>query len=437
MTCKLFSREHPIRGTIQPPGDKSISHRAIMIGAIANGTTYITNFLDADDCLETINVFIDLGVKIKQNGTDVQIDGSGLNTLQSPKNPLYVGNSGTTARLLLGLLAGMPLSAKVTGDDSLSNRPMARILGPLRKMGAKVYGDNFNETLPVTMKGTSLTGIHYTLPVKSAQVKSALLLAGLSASGRTTLIEPTQTRDHTEIMLKTFGADIHQEKGSMIISNAFSLQAQSIHVPGDISSAAFLLAAAAIVPHSKITVQEVGLNPTRTGFVECLKKMGANIVFHNVHEMNGESVGDITLTHQSLTSIVIEGEMIPRLIDEIPIIALIATQAHGTTIIRHAEELRVKETDRIEAIADILRTLGASFTKTWDGFYIHGKSALTGGTVKACGDHRIAMMAVIASTIAKEPVIIDDTSSIAISYPEFFSDLADLSNNAIKPTLVD
>ena len=423
----FYPSTHPLYGSIRPPGDKSISHRTIMLGAIAKGTTYIDNFLNADDCRKTINIFSELGVKVEHDNTHVRIHGREINTFQTPSQSLYVGNSGTTARLTLGILSGFPKPATVTGDPSLSKRPMDRILTPLKQMGVKANGRGRAETLPVTIQGGTLTGIHYKLPVKSAQVKSAILLAGLFASTPTKVIEPIQTRDHTENMLRAFGADIQRKDKCIHISNKYALKAQSIQVPGDLSSAAFLLGAAAIIPNSSITIKNMGLNPTRSGFIDCLKEMGAKLDIHHVQKTNGELTGHVTLTYRPLRGITIEGEIIPRLIDEIPIIALIATQAKGKTIIRHAEELRIKETDRIEAIAHTLTTLGASILQTNDGFHIDGETTLSGGKVSAFADHRMAMMVVIASKIAKNPVIIDDISSINISYPDFFSDLAYLN----------
>lgn len=416
-----------MRGIIDVPGDKSISHRSIMFGSIANGTTKITNFLDGEDCLQTMRAFQAMGVKINQNGSDVTIESEGIESLQEPTAPLYFGNSGTTARLMVGLLAGFPFLTIIHGDSFLTNRPMDRVINPLRRMGAQIDGRHEGHLLPLAIRGTLLTGIHYELPVKSAQVKSAVLLAGLLADGTTTVIEKTQTRNHTENMLEAFGADITVNDDEITITNQKSLQATNIRVPGDISSAAFWLVAAAIVPRSEITLHNVGLNDTRTGIIDILNDMGAEMTTMNEQMSSGESAADIKIKQASLTGTTIEGGIIPRLIDEIPIIALLATQATGKTIIKDAEELRVKETDRIEAVVDVLSTLGADITATEDGIIIQGPTPLSGGSVSAYNDHRIAMMAVVASFIASKTVLLDDDASIAISYPDFFTDLKSLT----------
>lgn len=415
-------------GVIHVPGDKSISHRSIMFGSIAKGTTQITNFLDGEDCLQTIRAFQALGVPIKKTDHSVTIKGSGLDGLKEPTTPLYFGNSGTTARLMVGLLAGFPFLSIVHGDPFLTNRPMDRVINPLNEMGARIDGRDHGHLLPLAIRGTQLSGIRYELPVKSAQVKSAVLLAGLLAEGTTTVIEKTQTRNHTENMLQAFGADITVDGDNITVTNQNTLQATNIHVPGDISSAAFWLVAAAIVPNSNITLKHVGLNQTRTGIIDVLDKMDANITVTNEKVSSGELAADMTVKQTTLTGITIAGDIIPRLIDEIPIIALLATQANGRTIIKNAAELRVKETDRIEAVVDVLSTLGANITPTEDGMIIDGPTPLTGGRISAYNDHRIAMMGVVASLIATEPVYLDDDSSIAISYPDFFKDLKSLTN---------
>ena len=415
-------------GVIHVPGDKSISHRSIMFGSIAKGTTRITNFLDGEDCLQTIRAFQALGVPIEKKDQSVTIEGSGINGLKESTTPLYFGNSGTTARLMVGLLAGLPFLSIVHGDPFLTNRPMDRVINPLREMGAQIDGRDHGHLLPLAIRGTQLSGIRYELPVKSAQVKSAVLLAGLRAEGTTTVIEKTQTRNHTENMLQAFGADITVDGDTITVTNQNTLQGTNIHVPGDISSAAFWLVAAAIVPNSNITLKHVGLNQTRTGIIDVLDKMDANITITNEQVSSGESAADMTVKQTALTGITIDGDIIPRLIDEIPIIALLATQADGKTIIKDAAELRVKETDRIEAVVDVLSTLGADITPTEDGMIVEGPTPLTGGRISAYNDHRIAMMGVVASLIATEPVYLDDDSSIAISYPDFFIDLKSLTN---------
>lgn len=427
--AKLTRRplQSPITGEIEVPGDKSISHRAIMLGSLAKGTTVITNFLNGEDCLRTVEAFRALGVEIEQQGTTITIQSNGMNELKEPTSPLYFGNSGTTARLMLGILSGLPFFTTIYGDPYLTQRPMDRVTNPLQKMGVTLDGRSKKRFLPISIRGGNLTGIHYELPVKSAQVKSAILLAGLFANGETTVVEKTKTRDHTENLLTAFGADIKRTNNEITITNKQPLVATDVFVPGDISSAAFLLVAAAIVPNSELTIKKVGLNETRTGIIDVLQAMGASCEITNVQRLNGEVYGDIHIRYQELTGTTIAGDIIPRLIDELPIIALLATQAEGKTIIRDAEELRVKETDRIAAVVDVLSTLGANIEATKDGMIIQGKTPLTGGEISAYHDHRIAMMGVVASLIAKGPVTLDDDSSIAISYPTFFEDLSAIS----------
>lgn len=424
MAEKTLSLQNSIlSGVIEVPGDKSISHRSVMIGSLANGITEVSNFLDGEDCMRTIDAFKSMGVTIEKNGTNLRIHGEGIKALKKPTDDLYFGNSGTTARLMLGVLAGLPFQTNVTGDESLSKRPMNRVASPLRDMGAKIDSEDDKTMLPLSIVGGELSGIRYQLPVKSAQVKSAILLAGLFAENKTEVIEPTPTRDHTEKMLTAYGANIDKQGLVTTITNTNSLGATKITVPGDISSAAFLLVGAAIVPDSKLTIRRVGLNETRTGIIDVFKKMGATIDVTNVSSNNGELSGDISIAYDNLQGVLIEGEIIPRLIDEIPIIALLATQAEGTTIIKDSEELRYKETDRIHAIIDVLTKLGASIEGTDDGMVIHGKTPLSGGTVSSYNDHRIAMMTSIASLITSDEIILDDDSSINISYPGFFQDL--------------
>lgn len=427
MSEAVFSPcQQALTGNIEIPGDKSISHRSIILGSLAKGVTKITNFLDGEDCMRTIQAFQAMGVAIQQDGTNVTIDGKGISKLQEPTEPLYFGNSGTTARLMLGVLSGLPIFTTIYGDEHLTKRPMDRVVTPLREMNAHIDGRNNGNLLPISVRGKELTGIEYALPVKSAQVKSAVLLAGLFADGSTTTIEQTETRDHTENMLEAFGADIKREGLRVTVTSKNELVAQDVLVPGDISSAAFFLVAAAIVPNSKVTLQNVGLNKTRTGIIDVLMQMGADLEITNERVVSGERIGDITVQYTDLKGITIDGEIIPRLIDEIPIIALLATQANGKTIIKDAEELKVKETDRISAVVDVLSTLGANIEGTPDGMIIEGKTALHGGEISSYHDHRIAMMGVIASLIASDDVVMDDTSSINISYPTFFEHLTTL-----------
>ncbi|HEX6593465.1 MAG TPA: 3-phosphoshikimate 1-carboxyvinyltransferase [Bacillota bacterium] len=421
----------PLRGTIEVPGDKSMSHRSIMFGSLAEGTTTIANFSDGEDCLRTIAAFKQLGISIERQGSDVKVYGKGIQQLQEPTQPIYFGNSGTTARLMIGLLAGLPLFSTVYGDPSLSKRPMRRVIDPLQKMGAIIYGRNNGEYLPIAIKGTKLTGIHYKLPVKSAQVKSALLLAGLLARGHMSIVEKSPTRDHTEKMLQAFGVNINVHEQTIHMEGNQKLSATTIYIPGDISSAAFFLVAAAIVPGSNITLKNIHLNDTRTGIVDVLLEMGAKLTIENKQAKNGEQFGDVHISSHPLRGITIEGDLIPRLIDEIPIIALLATQAEGTTIIKDAEELKVKETDRLHAVVTVLKNLGADIKATNDGMVIRGKTSLHGGEVSAYHDHRMAMMAAIASLITDGDVFIDDLSSINISYPTFFKDLQELTKNDV------
>ncbi|HLR65110.1 MAG TPA: 3-phosphoshikimate 1-carboxyvinyltransferase [Pseudogracilibacillus sp.] len=412
--------QNKLQGEIAIPGDKSISHRAIMFGSLAKGKTTIDNFLPGEDCLHTIDIFRHFGVNIQRDETKVTIESKGYEEFIEPKVPLYFGNSGTTARLMFGIIPALPFHSVMHGDPHLTIRPMDRVVNPLREMGASIDGRHGGSYLPIATRGKTLKGIHYELPVKSAQVKSAVLIAGLFAEGKTTVVENTTTRNHTENMLKSFGADLSIKGNDITITNKNKLQAHDITVPGDISSAAFFLVAAAIVPNSQVTLKNVGLNETRTGIIDVMKQMGADIDISNLRESGGEALGDITVTQTQLNGTEVSGDLIPRLIDEIPIIALLATQAKGKTIIKDAEELRVKETDRIKAVVHNLKALGASIEETDDGMIIDGSDHLTGGSVKSYSDHRIAMMNVIASMIANDEVKIDEIKSIAISYPNFF-----------------
>lgn len=421
-------RELPInhkslQGILEIPGDKSISHRAVILGSMANGVTIVENFLQGEDCLRTVAIFEALGVTIEKQAESLIIHGKGTQALLEPDVPLYFGNSGTTARLMVGVLAGLPFFSTVYGDPHLTKRPMERVITPAEKMGATFDGRGDGRFLPLAIRGGGLKGINYTLPVKSAQVKSAVLLAGLSAKETTTVVEQTLTRNHTENMLEAFGAKVKQDGREVSVNGLQQLQATNVYVPGDISSASFFFIAAAIVPDSTLTIRNVGLNQTRTGIIDVLQKMGVQMLIDHEQTISGERLGDVTISYSKLTGMTIEGDIIPRLIDEIPLIALLATQAEGTTIIRDAAELRMKETDRIAAVVEVLSTLGANITSTEDGMIIQGKTPLTGGYVPVFHDHRIAMMVSIASLISPEQVILDNDESIAISYPNFFDDL--------------
>lgn len=412
-----------LHGIIKVPGDKSISHRSIIFGSIAKGTTTVTNFLDGEDCMRTIDAFKEMGVPIQKNGSNVTIEGKGIIGLMEPNKELDFGNSGTTTRLMLGLLAGLPFNTTVYGDASLSNRPMNRVVDPLRLMGATIDGKEQGNYLPLTITGTSLNSIDYDLPVKSAQVKSALLLAGLHSENTTIVREKSPTRNHTETMLQAFGANIKSDGHTISISKTDDLQGCHVEVPGDISSAAFFIVAACMVPGSEIILKDVGLNETRTGVIDIVLQMGARLTVQNERIVGGEKIGDILIISSPLTGVTIEGDAIPRLIDEIPILALLATQADGTTIIKDAEELKVKETDRLLAVSENLTQLGADVTPTEDGMIIRGNTKLKGGNFKSFDDHRIAMMGIIASLVTEDTVVVDNIDCINISYPNFVNDL--------------
>ncbi|WLR56556.1 3-phosphoshikimate 1-carboxyvinyltransferase [Mesobacillus subterraneus] len=422
----LLINRTSLEGQVQVPGDKSISHRAVMFGSIANGITTIENFLPGEDCLSTISCFRQLGVDIVQNGSDVTVVGSGTEGLHQPEDTLYVGNSGTTIRLMMGILSGLSFTSTLEGDESIAKRPMTRVTLPLGKMGASIIGRNNGEFTPLTVEDQKLHGITYELPVASAQVKSAILLAGLQAEGETNVIEPVKTRDHTERMIKQFGGEFVREGDTVRITGGQILKGTHINVPGDISSAAFFLVAAAIVPGSDIILRNVGLNPTRTGIIDVLKAMGADLVIEPYDSESAEPAGDIRIKYSKLKGIIVEGDLIPRLIDEIPVIALLATQAQGNTVIKDASELKVKETNRIDTVVNELKKLGANIEATDDGMIIHGQQSLDGGTVSAHGDHRIGMMLSIAALLCKKDVRLEQSEAVAVSYPGFFDDLYSL-----------
>ncbi|MHA6259646.1 3-phosphoshikimate 1-carboxyvinyltransferase [Sporosarcina sp. CAU 1771] len=415
-----------LSGELTVPGDKSISHRSIMLGSIAEGQTQVTGFLDGEDCLRTIEMFKQLGVSIERKGTEVLIDSPGMQNWQTPSTELYSGNSGTTARLMLGILAGSTVDTVLSGDASLSVRPMNRVTLPLKTMGAKITGEKDSNLLPLTIKGTPLTAIDYEMPVASAQVKSAILFAGLNAEGTTTITEDAVSRDHTERMLRHFGAAVHSHEKKVSVTGGQTLFGTNVNVPGDISSAAFFMAAAAMVEGSSVTFNNVGLNPTRTGIIDVLESMGAIVNILSVTDEGGEPTATVRVTHSHLKGTTIGGDLIPRLIDELPVIALMATQAEGTTIIKDAEELRVKETDRLAAVTSELKKLGANIEATEDGMIIHGPTPLTGGTMDSYGDHRLGMMPAIAALVSSEAIYIKDPACINISYPNFFEDLESL-----------
>ncbi|GKV67955.1 3-phosphoshikimate 1-carboxyvinyltransferase [Sporosarcina sp. NCCP-2716] len=417
----------PLLGELSVPGDKSISHRAVMLGAMAEGTTSITGFLAGEDCLSTIGIFRKLGVAIERQGTDVTVISPGISGWTTPTERLDAGNSGTTARLLLGILSGSAVTAEVTGDRYLCRRPMRRVTDPLAEMGAGFEFSGTGGTLPLTVTGHPLKAITYEMPVASAQVKSAVLFAGVSAAGTTTVREQAVSRDHTERMLTQFGGAVTIDGNSVSVEGGRPLKAAEVKVPGDISSAAFFMCAAAMVPGSSVTFRNVGLNPTRTGILDVLKEMGAAVT-ETVRSMGAEEpYGDVNVNAGTLQAVEIGGDLIPRLIDELPVIALLATQAEGTTVIRDAGELRVKETDRIEAVCTELRKLGAIIEPTQDGMRITGPVKLKGAVLSSNGDHRLGMMAAVASVVSEGPVGIEGAGCISVSYPGFFEHLDSLT----------
>lgn len=424
-TRTLQTNIQSLRGEIAIPGDKSVSHRSIMFGALADGETVITNFLPGADCLSTIACFRKLGVTIEQNGKQVRVVGKGFNGLTEPNEVLDVGNSGTTIRLMMGILAGQNFSAVLAGDQSIAKRTMTRVVKPLQDMGAKIDGRNNGEFAPLHIRGGNLQPISYELPVASAQVKSAIILAGLQADGETVVIEPEETRDHTERMIRQFGGQVVKEGNAIKVCGHQQFKGTEVHVPGDISSAAFFMVAAAITDDSEVVLKNVGLNPTRTGIIDVMKDMGADITIEELPS-KGEPVGHITVRSSKLKGTTISGKLIPRLIDELPIIALLATKADGTTIIKDAAELKVKETNRIDTVAHELSLLGANVTPTDDGLIIEGGTPLHGGQVTSYGDHRIGMMLAIAALVAKGEMELQNPDAIDVSYPEFFDHLNQL-----------
>ncbi|MDH5203484.1 MAG: 3-phosphoshikimate 1-carboxyvinyltransferase, partial [Nitrospirota bacterium] len=389
------------KGKFSPPPDKSISHRAVIFSSLSKGKSVIKNFLRSEDTMRTLNAFRTLGVNIEDKGNDLIIKGNGMYTLKEPLNVIDCGNSGTTIRLLSGVLSGNPFFSVLTGDESLRKRPMARVINPLRQMGAEILARDENRYPPIAIKGRALHAIKYTMPVASAQVKSALLLAGLYADGETEITEPVKSRDHTERMLPAFGAEITVDGLRIIIKGGTELDAIDIHVPGDFSSAAFFLAAALLMRDSDVTIKDVGINPTRIGFISVLKEMGAVIEIINIRSAYIEPVADIHCRGGAeLKAITIEKDQIPAMIDEFPILCVAATQATGITTIRGAEELRVKESDRIKTMVNELRKMGAEIEEFEDGLSIRGKAGLKGAVVESYGDHRVAMAMAIAALIA-------------------------------------
>jgi len=408
-----------LNGTISVPGDKSISHRAVMLGALAEGTTRISGFLKGEDCLSTVRCFQGLGVSVTVDDQQVIVEGKGLQGLQEPTEVLDVGNSGTTLRLLSGILAGQPFTTFLTGDGSIRRRPMGRVTRPLREMGAAILGREGGTLAPLAISGGQLKGIHYQSPVASAQVKSAVLLAGLFASGWTEFSEPHLSRNHTELMLQAFGAQLKNEGRTVAVQGFPRLRGQDVLVPGDISSAAFFLVAGSIAPSARIVISQVGLNPTRDGIIQVLQAMGAKLSISGLREIAGEKIGTLTIESSSLKGVTIDGEIIPRLIDEIPILAVAAAYARGVTEIRDAAELKVKESNRISTMAEGLSRLGVKVEELPDGLRIYGGHTLTGSTCQSYHDHRVAMSLAVAGLGAKGETIIEDAEAIPVSFPRF------------------
>ena len=413
---------HCLKGTLTVPGDKSLSHRALMFSALAQGNATVRGLGPGADVKSTAACLKALGVALEWNGTTCHIYGAGLHGLRVPKAPLDAGNSGTAMRLLLGILAGQSFDTTLMGDESLSRRPMGRVIQPLMQMGARIQAHE-GTYAPLKIQGTALKGFSYEMLVASAQVQSALLLAGLYAQGPTTVIEPGPIRDHTERMLSYLGADVKREGPAVTVRPGNALKAKDVEVPGDPSSAAFWLGAAALVAGSTITVKNVCVNSTRTGFVDALQAMGADVRRENERMMCNEPHADLTVSASPLKAVEISGELIPRLIDELPLLAILATQARGTTTVRDAQELRVKETDRIQAVATNLRRMGARVEEREDGWIIPGPQVLQGATLDSFGDHRIAMAFSIAALVAQGATTIQGAQWADISYPGFFREL--------------
>ena len=422
----IFQPVKQMKGEVTIPGDKSISHRAVMFGSLADGTTEVTNFLQGADCLSTIDAFRKMGIEIENTQEKILIHGRGLHGLKAPSSILDMGNSGTTTRLISGILAGQAFESTLTGDASIQKRPMRRIMEPLSMMGGSIISINGNDCAPLRITGAPLHGIHYHSRVASAQVKSAVLLAGLYADGETLVTEPSLSRNHTEIMLRCFGADLTIENKTAKVCPEPRLQGQKIVVPGDISSAAYFIAAGLLVPGAEILIKNVGINPTRDGILKVAREMGGNITLLN-ENYDGEPTADLLVKHSRLHGIVIEGDLIPTLIDELPVINVMAACAEGTTVIRNAAELKVKESNRIDVMVRYLSAMACDITGTDDGMIIVGGRPLHGTEVDSHLDHRIAMSFAIASLIAKGETKIKGSDAVNISYPDFYKDLRRLS----------
>ena len=420
-----IKKQTRLRGELTVPGDKSISHRAVMFGSLAQGTTRITNFLEGADCLSTISCFRKMGVDIERNASEILVHGRGLHGLSAPSEILDVGNSGTTTRLISGILAGQSFTSELNGDASIQSRPMKRIMTPLQSMGADIVSIKGNGCAPLRITGKPLQAVHYQSPVASAQVKSCVLLAGMYADGITRVTEPVLSRNHTEIMLNYLGAKVTSQGTTASIEPEPVLKAREIQVPGDISSAAYFIAAGLLTPNSQILLRNVGINPTRDGILKVCRAMGADITLLNVNE-EGEPVADLLIRSSQLHGTTVEGSIIPTLIDEIPMIAVMAAFAEGTTVIRDAAELKVKESDRIAVVTEGLRRMGAEIQPTEDGMIIHGGKPLQGAKINSYLDHRIAMSFAVAGTICDGTMDIVKGDCVNISYPEFYKDLYSL-----------
>ena len=426
-TIMEFNKVKNINGQVTIPGDKSISHRAVMIGSIAKGTTEIHNFLQGADCLATIDCFQKMGIEITNNTNTVTIKGKGLHGLTKPASILDVGNSGTTTRLISGILVAQDFNVRLNGDASIQTRPMGRIIEPLSLMGANIKSVNDDGCAPLEITGSPLKAIHYNSKVASAQVKSSILLAGLYADGITSVTEPYLSRNHSELMLNAYGANVTSNNTTATITPVAELFAQKIDVPGDISSAAYFIVAGLIVPNSEILIKNVGINPTRDGIIRVCQSMGAHIEIMNQKQSGGETSADILVKSSSLKGITIGGAIIPTLIDEIPVIAVLACFAEGQTIIKDAAELKVKESNRIDTVANNLKNMGADITPTEDGMIINGGQSLNGAVIESHLDHRIAMAFAIASLVSEGTTTINDAECVDISYPQFYHDLKRLS----------
>ncbi len=426
MSTLTITPQGPLRGTIRVPGDKSITHRALLAGALAEGSATITGYCRGEDCLNTLHALQALGVDVEVETDRVKVWGKGLNGLAEPAQQLDCGNSGTGLRLLAGVLSGQPFFSILTGDDSLRRRPMGRIVNPLRMMGATIQGRKGGELAPLAIQGGALRGIEYQSPVSSAQIKSAVLFAGLFADGETRFSEPWQSRDHTERMFRYLGIPLETDGCRVVLQGRPAYAAKDLSVPGDLSAAAFFLVGATLVPDSEVRIDNVGLNPARTGILDILGEMGADIRIVNSREEAGEPVGDLVARTASLRGVTIDAARVPKMIDEFPIFCVAAALAQGRTVVTGAEELRVKETDRIRTMAAELNTLNVPIQETPDGFILEGGASIKGGTCMSHGDHRVAMALAIAALTGDAPTTILDTGCIATSFPDFHDNLLEL-----------